>query len=953
MSTVGYFARKSLKTKLKVSMVLIGLLPLVLAATIMNWRTDAALQEQTVAKVDSIAAAKQLQIEQYFATIANQIQHMARDESVVSAMEGFTDAFFELGAADTSVRGGDERLQDYYQNIFAAKFKQETGESIDGKELMPTSRYGRAAQALYIADNPNPLGSKDELLRANDFSAYSMLHSQYHGTFSDFQRRFGYYDLFLVEPEEGMVVYSVFKEVDYATSLTEGHYADSTLAKAFKQARELEAGQSIIVDFEPYQPSYNAPASFIAAPIYNVDTLVGVLVYQMPVDEINSMMGQAKGMGETGQAFLFAQDSLMRSQARLSESPTILQQAVSKDAVSALSAGNQQSGAFTDYAGNSVIASYSKLDIDGLDWGMAVEVGEDEALAVISELHMINGILVVLTIALVSVGAIWFSTKLSQRVKNVVNVANAIASGNFNHKINDAQGDEIQDLNRAMQRMQTELFGQMREKEASMSRIKVALDNADANVMVADNENTIIYINKALEKTLHQIEQSLRTAIPGFQVNGLVGKSMDEFHSNPGHQRNLVTNLREPHQAEFMVGDVTLSVSARPIIDEQGERLGTVTEWRDLTAQRKTEKDLERIIHSATVGDLGQRLPLNSYQGFYLEMARGLNETLDAVEKPIRETRRVMEALADGDLTQRFSGDFQGEFKLLGEAVDASTLHLGEVVTQLQGAVESLTSLSQSLTVSNNELHDRTNNQAGSLQETAAAMDEITGTVTHNTQNARDANQHTEEAVGQAEQGHEVVSAAIESIRQVNESSEEIASITDLINEIAFQTNLLALNAAVEAARAGEQGRGFAVVASEVRALAGRSAEAAKQIETLIKDSIAKISRGTEQVNLTGNALQGIVQSISRVSSTVSEISTASEEQAVGIEEINQAVVQLESVTQTNLDMVAQISEVSKNLERQASDIRETIAAFKTAPTTRSSHQWAPSSHFEEEFMDA
>lgn len=928
MLASGAFAKKSLRTKIMVSMLLAGLVPLLIAAAVMNWRSSVALEQQTFSQLESVKVAKKYEVEHYFAQIDNIIKFMAKDLTVVDAMKAFKESFSYLHLGDTDIREDKAALKKFYEQQFNQKLITETGTGTDVHQLIPTDLNGIAAQALYIARNENPLGSKHKLMRAGDASSYSDDHDRYHPVFTDLMEKFGFYDVFLVEPENGTIVYSVYKELDFATSLFNGPYSNTNFADAVKAATTLKPGEAVLKDFKDYLPSYNAPASFIAAPVFDKQNLEGVLVFQMPIDEINEVVQQSEGMGETGEVFLVGADGYMRSQSRFTEENTILRRQVTGDSLESLSNASSVSGYFENYDGKEAQGTYARLNIPGLDWSIAVEIEADEAHAAVHDMQFINGGLVVLTSLLIAVGASLFSSRTSKRIRNSVSVANAIANGEFGSKIDTRSGDEIQDLNKAMNRMQTELFGQMREKEVSMNRIKVALDNANANVMVADQDNVIIYMNKALEKTLRDVEQNLRSELPNFRVDGIVGKSIDEFHKNPAHQRGMLANLKTPHSAEIKAGGAELALAIVPIFDDAGERVGTVTEWRDQTAQRRTERDLESLIRSASQGDLSRRLELSRYQGFYQTLAQGLNDTMDAVEQPIIETRRVMEAVASGDLTARFSGEYRGEFKLLEQAVNESTGRLAEIITQLSGAVASLLDLSKSLARGNSDLHDRTNGQAGSIQETAAAMEEITGTVQHNTDNAHHANQLTRKAVEQAQEGNQVVHSAIKSIHQVNESSEEIATITDLINEIAFQTNLLALNAAVEAARAGEQGRGFAVVASEVRALAGRSAEAAKQIEVLVKESIGRIARGTEQVNRTGEALENIVDSIGQVSQIVSEIASASEEQTIGIGEINRAITQLESATQNNLDLVGEIANMSQSLGEQSVEINQAIGAF-------------------------
>jgi methyl-accepting chemotaxis protein len=237
------------------------------------------------------------------------------------------------------------------------------------------------------------------------------------------------------------------------------------------------------------------------------------------------------------------------------------------------------------------------------------------------------------------------------------------------------------------------------------------------------------------------------------------------------------------------------------------------------------------------------------------------------------------------------------------------------------------------ITQGNMNLSQRTEQQASSLEETASAMDQMTGTVQKNAENAKNANELAASTRKQAEKGGDVVGKAVTAMKEIDDASRRIADIIGVIDEIAFQTNLLALNAAVEAARAGEQGRGFAVVASEVRNLAGRSAEAAKEIKALIEDSVAKVKRGSDLVDESGNTLESIVASVKKVTDVVAEISAASQEQATGIFQVNQTVGQMDEMTQQNAALVEEVSAASELAEEQATKLTNVVTFFSSGKT--------------------
>ena len=303
------------------------------------------------------------------------------------------------------------------------------------------------------------------------------------------------------------------------------------------------------------------------------------------------------------------------------------------------------------------------------------------------------------------------------------------------------------------------------------------------------------------------------------------------------------------------------------------------------------------------------------------------------VARPLTYGVEFAKTIASGNLGQRIEpqylrrGDEIGD---LAEALDDMVGQLKGMVGSVNEATSQVASASSEIAQGSSDLAQRTEEQASALEETASSMEELTGTVKQSAENAGQANQLAGAARTQAEQGGQVVDQAVAAMGAIHQSSKKIADIIGVIDEIAFQTNLLALNAAVEAARAGEQGRGFAVVAGEVRKLAQRSADAAKEIKTLITDSVAKVEDGGKLVDKAGQTLKEIVTSIKKVSDIVAEIAAASREQAAGIEQVNKAILQMDQVTQQNAALVEQTAAASHSMGDQAQELQRLMAFFKT-----------------------
>ena len=304
---------------------------------------------------------------------------------------------------------------------------------------------------------------------------------------------------------------------------------------------------------------------------------------------------------------------------------------------------------------------------------------------------------------------------------------------------------------------------------------------------------------------------------------------------------------------------------------------------------------------------------------------------------------RLLSAVADGDLSIPIEPQAGDTTSLLAKLRDMQT-SLARVVFSVRNGSDGIATASAEIAQGNHDLSARTEQQASALEETAASMEELSATVKQNADNARQANQLAQSASAVAVKGGDAVAMVVDTMRGIDEASKKIAEIITVIDAIAFQTNILALNAAVEAARAGEQGRGFAVVASEVRSLASRSAEAAREIKTLIKTSVGRVEQGTLLVGQAGTTMAEVVTSIRRVTDIMGVISAASAEQSAGVSQVGEAVTQMDQVTQQNAALVEQMAAGASSLKAQAEDLVGTVAVFRLAQD-HAKHQGAEPCH--------
>jgi len=476
---------------------------------------------------------------------------------------------------------------------------------------------------------------------------------------------------------------------------------------------------------------------------------------------------------------------------------------------------------------------------------------------------------------------------------------------------------------------------QRRERERATLhetlRVRAALDDVTTNVMIADRDRNIVFVNRPLQRMLSDAEADLRRDLPQFSASDLLGRNIDIFHRNPAHQARLLDTLTSTYRAQIRVGGRLLRLIVNPIIGEDGQRQGFVVEWADRTLEAQVEDELARIVQAAAQGDFSARVSVEGKDGFFLQLAQYLNALLDANATSIEQISALLSSLSRGDLTARMEGNFQGVYARIRDDGNATIAQLTAIVSSIQGASGSINDAAATLSQGNGHLASRTEQQAASLEETAATMEELTATVRQNAEHARQANQLASSAAVVAASGGDVVGSVVVTMRDIEQSSRRIAEIIAVIDGIAFQTNILALNAAVEAARAGEQGRGFAVVATEVRTLAQRSAEAARQIKGLIDDSVGKVSHGADLVRRAGTTMDDIVQSVRQVNQIMGEIAAASQEQSTGIEQVNQSIAQMDVNTRQNASLVEQAGQATRAMDEQAGQLADAVSRFRLA----------------------
>jgi methyl-accepting chemotaxis protein len=505
--------------------------------------------------------------------------------------------------------------------------------------------------------------------------------------------------------------------------------------------------------------------------------------------------------------------------------------------------------------------------------------------------------------------------------KKAMACINELCEGNFDATIEQLPGKKAF-INEMIEKMRQQL------KQAHIDaldnlRIKIALDNVGTNVMIADTNLDIIYVNKSVIAMLMEAEADLRKELPNFNASRLLHTNIDQFHKNPDHQRRLLSTFNSAFNTQIKVGSRYFGLSANPVINAQGVRLGSIVEWKDRTAEVAIENEVAEIVNAASNGDLAKRISLNGKVGFFLNLSDSINSMVESVENVTNETVNSLKRIASGDLRQPIEAEFEGSYKIIKDSCNETMSRLTDIIGDVISSTDQLSNASEQISATSQSLSQATSEQAASVDETTASIEQMAASINQNAENAKVTDGIASKAAKEAVEGGQAVKQTVDAMK-------EIATRIGIIDDIAYQTNMLALNAAIEAARAGDHGKGFAVVAAEVRKLAERSQVAAQEIGDLAVGSVKAAERA-------GELISTIMPGIGKTSDLVQEISAASIEQSSGANQINTAMNQMSQITQQNASASEQLAATAEEMTSQAEQLQELMEFFNIGQVDRRS----------------
>jgi methyl-accepting chemotaxis protein len=700
--------KMGIKTKLIFSFLTAALLPLMAISYYAYWKSEDSMKAPMMEQVSSITRVTKAQLKYYFDNVKGQVIALSQNMGTKDALVSFTQGY-QLYLKESNVPAADlQAARRKMQNFYSGEFSQEYSKQNDGKQVDTRSILNRLAdtqlllQANYIYDNPNPLGSKHKFERHEGTTSYNSSHGKFHQGFREYIEKFGFYDIFLIEAESGNVVYSVFKETDFATSLKTGPHSNSPLAKVFKEALLLPEGDSAVMsDYETYLPSYSAPASFMAAPIYVGGELKGVLALQIPFDEINKITLAKHTNMESLETFLVGSDYLMRSDTKADPLNHSVRSsfrhpekgAIKNPHIDMALRGEEKMFVGKDYLGREVVGAFSQVNIMGHTWAIKTIVLKDEAFAAITQLRFALIIGTLIAGVLVCLGAFFYARSLAFELTTLAEGLRLGAG------IVASSSKQIADVSARISESSTEQAASLQETVSSVDEI---------SAMVERNADSATSSSKASEMSLTAAQRGKEK----------VGQMIDSIHSiTKGNDEILGSIQKSNHEISEIVHVIQAISDKTKVINDIVFQTKLLSFNASVEAARAGEHGKGFAVVAEEVGNLATMSGKAA-----TEITDMLDKSVHKVTQIVEGTRAIMDTLVRSSK----------------EKVEFGTRTAKECAGALDEIMHNVARVNEMV----REISTASQEQASGIREITKAMSELDQVTQQNTSSSNDAS-HT------------------------------------------------------------------------------------------------------------------------------------------------------------------------------------------------------------------
>ncbi len=826
------FFGKTITRKLIALLVVIGLVPMFAVAISMYSSTSEGIFAKSFDQLEAIKTIKTNQVKDYFSFIDSQVRTFSQDVAIVDAMKAFPEAEKtareEAGVTAEDLVGMKSHLRDYYTSKFGAEY----GKRNDGAtpptdaQMQPLDDDSIFLQYQYISANPNPLGSKEGLVSAEDGTTYSQLHAKYHPMVRSYLKQFGYYDIFLCDLESGDIVYSVFKELDFTTSLSTGPYSTTNFGRAFKLAAEAKSADEVfLVDYEEYVPSYNDAASFISTPIFDGDKKIGVAIFQMPIDKIAAIMGERTGMGESGETYAVGSDNLLRNDSRFTPDTMMNPDyVIDTKAVQEAFKGNSGKEVIADYRGLPVLSAWSPVTIyegvpgraEPITWALMSEIDEEEVRRPLTFLNIAqSGLVWILGATLLGSLMIWFVARgISQQAASITDMLSNIGMGMFDARADKITNDELGDVANALNAMSDTTLSLIESDEkrqgvqASIEELigemeQIAGGNLAVNADVKED------ITGTIAGTVNHMTEQLRLIVQQVQnATYMVTSSADEIADQS-------TKLSEENDQQ-----------AQQIETTSGKVLEITDQFQNVA--KKTEE-------SVLVAQQARETANKGYQAV-TDTVEGMDRIREQVQTTSKRIKRLGESSQEvGEIVQLIS-DIADRTSILALNASIQASMAGDAGQGFAVVAEEVERLAERSTDATKQISSLIKAIQTGTSEAIADMEEATREVVEGSQLATQAGQTLADI-------NEVSQQLETSIKQVSDSALEQAEaatqIASTMNEISTTTK----QSAEKSRSATEQVSALATLANQLGDSVSRfSLEDTSPTEKKVMNEINEIS---------------------------------------------------------------------------------------------------------------